>query len=64
MTTDLCAFEAIHQVGASATRPLAHLVGRPALSLLLAGMSLPRCRFAPTIPARRTISRVQLGFQG
>ncbi|MDP2882075.1 MAG: hypothetical protein Q8N89_10890, partial [Azonexus sp.] len=38
----LCAFEAIDPLADSATRPLARLVGRPALSLLLAGMSLLR----------------------
>jgi hypothetical protein len=62
--TSFCAFDAIYPLGDSATRPLAHLVGRPALSLLLAGMSLPRRRFAPAIPPRRTSSGVQLRFQG
>ncbi|MDP2883011.1 MAG: hypothetical protein Q8N89_15700 [Azonexus sp.] len=51
-------------MGDSATRPLARLVGRPALSLLLAGMSLLRRRCAPAIPPRRTICHVQLRFQG
>ncbi|MDP2882696.1 MAG: hypothetical protein Q8N89_14090 [Azonexus sp.] len=60
----LCAFESVHPWGDCATRLLAHPVGRPALSLLLAGMSLPRRRFVPTIPPRRTISRVQLRYQG
>ncbi|MFZ2266406.1 MAG: hypothetical protein WAV95_02395 [Azonexus sp.] len=64
MDTDFCAFEVIHPKGESATRPLARLIGRPALSLLLAGMSLPRRRFAPAIPPKRTNSRVQLRFQG
>ena len=64
MNIDLSAFDAIHPLGDSATRPLARLVGRPALSLRLAGMSLPRCRFAPATPPRRTISRVQLRIQG
>jgi hypothetical protein len=64
MNTGLCVFEAIHQLGDSATQPLARLIGRPALSLLLAGMSLLRRCFAPAIPPRRTISRVQLRFQG
>ncbi|MDP2880754.1 MAG: hypothetical protein Q8N89_04125 [Azonexus sp.] len=58
------AFEAIHPLADSATRPLARLLGRPALSLLLAGMSLPRRRFAPPIPPRRITSHVQLRFQG
>jgi len=64
MGNDFCAFELIHPNGENATRPLARLVGRPALSLLLAGMSLPRRRFAPAIPPKRTNSRVQLRFQG
>ncbi|MDP2881481.1 MAG: hypothetical protein Q8N89_07865 [Azonexus sp.] len=58
------AFDAIHPLADSATWPLARLVGRPALSLRLAGMSLLRRRLAPAIPPRRTISRVQLRFQG
>jgi hypothetical protein len=64
MTTGLGAFAAIHPLGDSATRPLARLVVRPALALLLAGMSLLRRRFAPAIPPRRTINHVQLRFQG
>jgi hypothetical protein len=64
MNPELCAFEAIHPLDSSATWPLARLVGRPALALLLAGMSLLRRRFAPAIPPRRAISRVQLRFQG
>ncbi|MDP2880729.1 MAG: hypothetical protein Q8N89_03995 [Azonexus sp.] len=64
LNTGLCAFEAIHPLADSATWPLARLVGRPPLSLLLAGMSLLRRRLAPAIPPRRTISRVQLRFQG
>jgi len=64
MNTDCCAFETIHPLGDSATRRLARLAVRPALSLLLAGASLPRRRFAPAIPSKRAISRVQLRFQG
>jgi len=64
MNTGFSAFELIHPTGESATRPLARLVGRPALSLLLAGMSLPRRPFAPAIPPKRTNSRAQLRFQG
>ncbi|MDP2882548.1 MAG: hypothetical protein Q8N89_13295 [Azonexus sp.] len=64
MNTGLCAIKAIHPWGGSATGPLARLAGRPALSLLLAGMSLLRRRFAPAIPSKRTNSRVQLRFQG
>jgi hypothetical protein len=33
-------------------------------SLLVAGMSLLPRRFAPAIPPKRTIGRVQLRFQG
>jgi hypothetical protein len=58
------AFEMIHPLGGSATRLLARLVGRPALSLLLAGASLQRRRFVPVIPPKRAISRAQLRFQG
>jgi len=64
MNAGFCAIEAIHPLRGSATRPLARLAGRPALSLLLAGMSLPRRRFAPAIPSKRAISRVQPRFQG
>ncbi|MDP2880293.1 MAG: hypothetical protein Q8N89_01785, partial [Azonexus sp.] len=64
LNTGLCAFEAIHPLGDSATWPLARLVGRPALSLLLAGMSLLRRRLAPAIPPRHTICHVQPRFQG
>ncbi|MDP2882701.1 MAG: hypothetical protein Q8N89_14115 [Azonexus sp.] len=39
LNTGLCAFEAIHPLGDSATRRLARPVGRPALSLLLVGMT-------------------------
>jgi hypothetical protein len=46
MSTGLCAFETAHLLGDSA-RPLARLDGRPALSLLLAGVSLPRPRYRP-----------------
>jgi len=64
MNTGLVAFEEIHPLGDSATRPLARLVGRPALLLRLAGMGLPRRRVAPAIPPKRTIGRVQLRIQG
>jgi hypothetical protein len=64
MNTGLGVCEEIHPLGDSATRPLARLVGRPALALRLAGMSLPRRRFAPAIPPKRTIGRVQLRIQG
>jgi hypothetical protein len=64
MNSGFCAFDALHPWSDSATQPLARQVGRPVLSLLLAGMSLPRRRFAPAIPPKRTISRVQLRFPG
>ncbi|MFZ2266026.1 MAG: hypothetical protein WAV95_00455 [Azonexus sp.] len=64
MNTDWSAFEVIHPKGGNASRLLARLVGRPALSLLLAGMSLPRRRFALDIPPKRTNSLAQLRFQG
>ncbi|MDP2883080.1 MAG: hypothetical protein Q8N89_16050 [Azonexus sp.] len=63
MSTGFCAVEATHPWGDSATRPLARLLGRPALALLVAGMSLLPRRFAPAIPPKRTIGRVQLRFQ-
>ena len=53
-------FDAPHPLGESATHPLARLVGRPALSRLLAGMSLPRRCFAQAIPPKRTSRCVQL----
>jgi len=64
MNTDLSAFEETHPMGENASRLLARLVGRPALSLLLAGMSLPRRRFALDIPPKHTNSLAQLRFQG
>lgn len=64
MNTSFWTFKVIHPWGDSATRPLARLVGRLALSLLLAGMSLQRRRFAPAIPPKRTNSHAQLRFQG
>jgi len=64
MNASFCAFKANHPEGSSATRLLARLVGRLALSLLLAGMSLQRRRFAPAIPPKRTSNHVQLRFQG
>jgi len=47
MSTRFRAFANAHLEGERATRPLARLDVRLALSLRLAGMSLPRCRFAP-----------------
>ncbi len=64
MNFDLGAFAGIHLKGENASRLLARLVGRPALSVVLAGMSLPRPRFALDIPPKRTISPAQLRFQG
>ncbi|MDP2883245.1 MAG: hypothetical protein Q8N89_16900 [Azonexus sp.] len=61
MNTDLCAFEAIHPLGDSATGPLARLVGRPALSLLLAGMSLLRPHMDIDPCCAGTISSLRVG---
>jgi len=64
MNINLSASEVIYPVGESASRLLARLAGRPALSLVLAGMSLQRPRFALDIPPKRTDSRAQPRFQG
>jgi hypothetical protein len=53
-----------HYSGEVATHPLARPDGRLALSLLLAGMSLPRRRFAPASLPNAPIGRVQLRFLG
>ena len=47
MNARFCASFVAHPNGERATHPLAHPDGRLALSLRLAGISLPRCRFAP-----------------
>jgi hypothetical protein len=47
MNTTFFAFNRIHLFGESATHPLARPDVRLALSLILAGMSLLRLRFAP-----------------
>ena len=57
-------FDTPHPLGENATHPLARLVGRPALSRLLAGMSLLRRCFAQAIPPKRTSRRVQLRNPG
>jgi hypothetical protein len=59
MNTDYRAFANLHLEGESATRPLARLGRRLALSLRLAGMSLPRCR--EKAPGRPKLSRSPLG---
>ena len=64
VNTGFSAFNGIRQLGDNATQSLARLVGRPALSRLLAGMSLPRRCFAQTIPSKRTNDRIQLRSQG
>ena len=64
VNTSFSPFDAIYPSGDNATHPLARLVGRPALSRLLAGMSLPRRCFAQAIPPKRTNGRVQLRKQG
>jgi len=51
-------------MGENASRLLARLVGRPALALLVAGMSLPPRCFALDIPPKRTNSLAQLRHQG
>jgi hypothetical protein len=48
MNIDSFAFDEPHRFSESATHPLARPDGRLALSLVLAGMSLPRRRFAPS----------------
>ncbi|MDP2882383.1 MAG: hypothetical protein Q8N89_12460 [Azonexus sp.] len=48
MNIDFSAIEYARRSGESATRPLARPCWRLALSLLLAGMGLPRRRFAPS----------------
>lgn len=51
MNTDFSAFDWIHRQGESATHPLARLVVRLPLSLIVAGPGLPPPRFAaPTRP--------------
>jgi hypothetical protein len=50
-------------LGESATRSLVRPVGRLALSLLIAGMSLLRRRFAPAIPPKRTFGPSCRGFK-
>ncbi|MDZ4314816.1 MAG: hypothetical protein U0989_08635 [Azonexus sp.] len=60
MNISFPAFDARHPVGESATHLLARLVRRPALSRLLAGMSLLRRCFAPAIPPKRASRSVQL----
>ena len=52
-------FLSAHPPSESATRLLAHPGGRLALSLLLAGINLPRRYFAPCIPPERTNRPVQ-----
>ncbi len=47
MKPGLSAFDHAHRVGESATHPLARPDKRLAVSLLLAGISLPRRRFVP-----------------
>jgi len=47
MDIEFAAFANLHRLGDNATHPLARPVGRLALSLVLAGISLRRRRFAP-----------------
>ena len=60
VNTGFSAFDGIRRLGDNATQSLARLVGRPALSRLLAGMSLLRRCFAQAIPPKRTSRCVQL----
>jgi hypothetical protein len=64
MNIESADFKISHSIGESATHPSARLGGCLALSLLLVGASLPRRRFAPGLPPKRTDGRVQLRFLG
>jgi hypothetical protein len=63
MTTELFSFDEPHLFGESATRPMARPDVRLALSLFLAGMSLPRRRFAPAIRPDAPSGASNCGFQ-
>jgi hypothetical protein len=60
----LSPFDETHQSAGNATHPLARLAGHPALSRLLAGISLLRRCFVQAIPPKRTNGCVQLKIQG
>ena len=63
MNTDSCPSAKHHLIGESATHPLPRPVGRLALSLRLAGISLPRCRFAPATRPNAPAGASNCGFQ-
>ena len=54
----------LHQLGESATHPIARFVGRPALLLLLAGDGPAASSRLARKPTNRTLGRVQLRFLG
>jgi hypothetical protein len=62
MNTGVCASDQDHPMGERATHLLARPVGRPALALRLAGMSLPRCRFAPATRPNAPSGASNYGF--
>ncbi|MGB4914351.1 MAG: hypothetical protein WBO95_19955 [Candidatus Dechloromonas phosphoritropha] len=62
MNTSFRAFDKDHPMGERATHPLARPVGRLVLSLRLAGMSLPRCRFAPATRPNAPSGASNYGF--
>jgi hypothetical protein len=62
MSTESCSFDDRYRSGESATHPLARPDGRPALSLLLAGMSLRRRRFAPATRPNAPSGASNCGF--
>jgi hypothetical protein len=56
------AFADARHSGEAATHPLARPDGRPALAFRLAGMSLPRCRFAPVTRPNAPSGASNYGF--
>jgi hypothetical protein len=62
MNTEFADFDAGHPVGESATCSPVRPGRRLALSLLLAGMSLPRRRFAPDTRSSALASTSNCGF--
>jgi len=62
LNTQFCASAKDHPMGERATHPLARPVGRLVLSLRLAGISLPRCRFAPATRPNAPSGASNCGF--
>jgi hypothetical protein len=62
MNTSLSDFDPVHLLGEDATHPLARPCARLALSFLLAGMSLPRRRFAPSAHSNAPSGAFKYGF--